>query len=55
MKPSKHRLTFNEMSDTDFEQFTFDGLEELNFVNLDWQKGTGKEFSPSGDVTSETL
>ena len=47
MKPPKHRLSFNKLSDTDFEEFTFDVLEELGFVNLDWRKGTGKKTSPA--------
>ena len=47
MKPSKHRLSFNKLSDTDFEEFTLDLLEELGFVNLDWRKGTGKKTSPA--------
>jgi hypothetical protein len=47
MKPPKHRLSFNKMSDTDFEQFAYDLLEELGFVNLDWRKGTGKKTSPA--------
>ena len=47
MKPPKHRLSFSKMSDTEFEEFTYDLLEELGFVNLDWRKGTGKKTSPS--------
>ena len=47
MKPPKHRLSFNKLSDTDFEEFTLDLLEELGFVNLDWRKGTGKKTSPA--------
>lgn len=47
MKPPKHRLLFNKLSDTDFEEFTLDLLEELGFVNLDWRKGTGKKTSPA--------
>jgi len=46
MKP-KHRLSFNKMSDTKFEEFCYDLLEEMGFVNLDWRKGTGKKTSPS--------
>ncbi len=44
MKPPKHRLSFNKMSDSDFEEFTLDLLEELGFVNLDWRKGTLPPF-----------
>ena len=40
-------LNFNHLSDTDFEQFTFDLLHQLGFVNLDWRKGTGKRGSPA--------
>jgi len=47
MKPPKHRLSFNKLSDTDFEEFTLDLLEELGFANLDWRKGTGKKTSPA--------
>ncbi|HWA95063.1 MAG TPA: restriction endonuclease [Terracidiphilus sp.] len=47
MKPPKHRLSFNKLSDTEFEEFTFDLLEELGFVNMDWRKGTGKKTSPA--------
>jgi hypothetical protein len=46
MKP-KHKISFNRLSDTDFEDFSFDLLEEVGFVNLNWRKGTGKKTSPS--------
>jgi hypothetical protein len=46
MKP-KHKVSFNRLSDSDFEEFCFDLLEELGFVNLNWRKGTGKKTSPS--------
>lgn len=46
-QPPKHRLSFNKLSDTEFEEFTYDLLEDLGFVNLDWRKGTGKKTSPS--------
>ena len=46
-KPPKNKLTFHKLSDTDFEEFCFDLLEELGFVNLDWRKGMGKKTSPS--------
>jgi hypothetical protein len=46
VKP-KHKLSFNGLSDTEFEEFSYDLLEELGFVNLDWRKGTGKKTSPS--------
>jgi hypothetical protein len=46
MKP-KDKISFNRLSDTDFEDFCFDLLEEVGFVNLNWRKGTGKKTSPS--------
>jgi Restriction endonuclease len=46
MKP-KHKLSFNQLSATEFEEFCYDLLEELGFTNLDWRKGTGKKSSPS--------
>jgi hypothetical protein len=47
MKPPKHRILFNELTDTDFEEFCYDLMEEKGFINLDWRKGTGKKTSPS--------
>jgi len=46
VKP-KQKLSFSRMSATKFEEFCFDLLEELGFVNLDWRKGTGKKSSPA--------
>jgi hypothetical protein len=43
----KHKLAFNRLSATDFEEFCCDLLEELGFVNLEWRKGTGKKASPA--------
>jgi hypothetical protein len=40
-------LPIDDMTDTEFEQFCFDLLRELGFVNLDWRKGTGLNASPS--------
>jgi len=58
MKPPKHRLIFNKLSATEFEEFCYDLMEELGFVNLDWRKGTGKKTSPSDsgrDITAHLL
>jgi hypothetical protein len=44
---STHKLSFNRLSATDFEEFCHDLLEEIGFVNLDWRKGIGKKTSPS--------
>jgi len=40
-------FTLNNLSDTDFENFCFDVLHSLDFVNLSWRKGTGLASSPS--------
>jgi hypothetical protein len=37
---------FEELSPTEFEEFCFELLVELRFVNVDWRKGTGKDASP---------
>jgi len=37
MKP-KHEISFNRLSDTDFEDFCVDLLEEVGFFNLNWRK-----------------
>ena len=41
------RVTFEHVNETQFEEFTFDLLHELNFVNTDWRKGTPKPSSPA--------
>jgi len=40
-------LSFARLSPSDFEEFCFDLLHELGFVNIDWRKGTGLTASPS--------
>jgi HJR/Mrr/RecB family endonuclease len=40
-------LPIDAMNDTEFEEFCFELLRELGFVNLDWRKGTGLAASPS--------
>jgi hypothetical protein len=40
-------LSFDHLSDTEFEEFVFDLLATLKFVNVDWRKGTPKPSSPS--------
>jgi hypothetical protein len=44
---TKRALSFDGLDETDFEEFSFDLLHELKFVNIDWRKGTGKKTSPS--------
>jgi hypothetical protein len=41
------RLTFTYINETQFEEFAFDLLHELKFVNIDWRKGTPKQSSPA--------
>lgn len=40
-------FSFDHLSETEFEEFCFDLLKELDFKNVDWRKGTGGDFSPS--------
>jgi hypothetical protein len=40
-------LPLEEMTSTEFEEFCFELLREVGFVNIDWRKGTGKNSSPS--------
>jgi len=41
-------MTFNHLTDGQFEELTYDLLHELGFVNLDWRRGSGK-----GDATAD--
>ncbi len=40
-------FSLNHLTDTEFEQFCYDLLFELKFINLNWRKGTGYSSSPS--------
>lgn len=40
-------FSLNHLTDVDFEQFCYDLLLELKFINLNWRKGTGFATSPS--------
>jgi Restriction endonuclease len=40
-------LPTDDMNETEFEEFCYNLLGELGFVNLDWRKGTGLKSSPS--------
>jgi hypothetical protein len=44
---SARKITFNELDETTFEEFAFDLLIALGFVNVDWRKGTGLRSSPA--------
>ncbi len=49
-------IRFAGLSPTGFEEFCFDLLSELEFVNIDWRKGTPKESSPADrgrDIVAE--
>jgi hypothetical protein len=41
------RIDFTGMDATDFEEFCFELLHELGFVNIDWRKGTPLPSSPA--------
>jgi|SRR5271169_2326856 hypothetical protein len=47
MTHQKHRLSFDKISATDFEEFCLELLRELGFINLDWRKGTAHDSSPA--------
>jgi HJR/Mrr/RecB family endonuclease len=40
-------ISFANLDATEFEEFCFDLLIEVGFVNVDWRKGTPKKASPS--------
>jgi hypothetical protein len=39
------RLDFDTLEETEFEEFCFDLLDEIGFVNIDRPKGTGLSTS----------
>jgi Restriction endonuclease len=40
-------VRFDGLSPTDFEEFCFDLLSEIGFINVDWRKGTPLNASPA--------
>jgi hypothetical protein len=44
---SAQKVTFDKLSPTEFEEFFFDLLVAMSFVNVNWRKGTGLHSSPS--------
>ncbi|GGX94725.1 hypothetical protein GCM10010510_44930 [Streptomyces anandii JCM 4720] len=49
-------MPYDDMTDTEFEEFCFELMKELGFVNVDWRKGTGLNASPSDsgrDIVAE--
>src|SRR5439155_2725355 len=43
----KHRLTFDRIDATEFEEFCLEVLRDVGFINLDWRKGTARPSSPA--------
>jgi hypothetical protein len=51
-------LSFNYLTATQFEEFGFDLLHALKFVNVDWRKGTPLKNSPADrgrDIVAQQL
>lgn len=51
-------MTFNHLSDGDFEEFCYDLLQKLGFVNLNWRRGSGKGGATPDqgrDIVAESL
>ncbi|WP_245607820.1 restriction endonuclease [Streptomyces hokutonensis] len=49
-------MPYDDLTDTQFEEFCFELMKELGFVNIDWRKGTGLNASPSDngrDIVAE--
>jgi len=49
-------ITFDRLSATQFEEFIFELLPKIGYVNVDWRKGTGLKSSPSDrgrDIVAE--
>ena len=41
------KFSLNHLSDSEFEQFCYDLLFAMGFINISWRKGTGFPSSPS--------
>ena len=51
-------LSFQHLTATEFEEFGFDLLHALKFVNIDWRKGTPMKSSPADrgrDIVAQQL
>jgi hypothetical protein len=49
-------MPYDDLTDTQFEEFCFELMQELGFVNVDWRKGTGLNASPADngrDIVAE--
>lgn len=56
--PVSKSIWFGHLSATEFEEFAFDLLGAMGFVNLTWRKGTPKSASPADsgrDIEGELL
>jgi len=42
-----HPFSFDHLNETQFEEFCYDLLGEIGFINRSWRKGTGLSSSPS--------
>lgn len=54
--PVLSSIGFENLSPTNFEEFCFDLMKEVGFVNVDWRKGTPKDASPADggrDIVAE--
>src|SRR5437879_13474323 len=40
-------FSLDHLHETEFEQFCYDLLQDLGFLNLNWRKGTGLAASPA--------
>jgi HJR/Mrr/RecB family endonuclease len=57
-QPTLRKFDFDSLTPTDFEEFVFDLLNTVGFVNVDWRKGTPKDSSPSDrgrDIEAQML
>lgn len=43
------KFSLDHLTPTEFEEFCFDLLKELDFKNVNWRKGTGHKASSSDD------
>lgn len=47
MATDKQQRSLDDLTPTEFEEFCFDLLESMGYVNLKWRKGTGHSTSPA--------
>ena len=41
------QINFNHLDEIEFENYCYDLLSAMGFINIDWRKGTGLKTSPS--------